>query len=152
MNLSLLFYSVGFWTYYFIFQMSVWGFCHIVSLFWGIQFPFHAKSFKTAHRLKYIHIPMVIVGLVLPTLPGIVASTAGDPTVRGFRITTFPPNYLCGSLQKDIIIYSLVLPINLILVTEISLLIIIFWVIHKVIIIQYCKNVTQSSPPSFCKE
>ena len=151
MNLSLLFFSVGFWTYYFIFQMSVWGFCHIVSLFWGIQFPFHAKSFKTAHRLKYIHIPMVIVGLVLPTLPGIVASTAGDPTVRGFRITIFSP-IRCGSLQKDIVIYSLVLPVNLIVVTGISLLIIIFWVIHKVIIIQYCKNVTQSSPPSFCKE
>lgn len=151
MNLSLLFYSVGFWTYYFIFQMSVWWFCHVVSLFWGIQFPFHAKSFKTAHRLKYIHIPMVIVGLVLPTLPGIVASTAGDPTVRGFRIATFPP-IRCGSLQKDIVIYSLVLPVNLIVVTGISLLIIIFWVIHKVIIIQYCKNVTQSSPPSFCKE
>ena len=151
MNLSLLFSSIGFWTYYFIFQMSVWGFCHIVSLFGGIQFPFHAKSFKTARCLKYIHIPMVIVGLVLPILPGIVASTAGDPTVRGFRITTFSP-IRCGSLQKDIVIYSLVLPVNLIVVTGISLLIIIFWVIHKVIIIQYCKNVTQSSPPSFCKE
>ena len=151
MNSSLLYYSVGFWAYYSIYQISVWWFCHVVSLFWGIQFPFHAKSFKTAHHLKYIHIPMVIVGLVLPTLPGIVASTAGDPTVRGFRITTFHPN-LCGSLQKDIIIYSLILPMNLIVVTGISLLIITFWVIHKVIIIQYCKNVTQSSPPSFCKE
>lgn len=151
MNSSLLFYSVGFWAYYSIFQISVWWFCHVVSLFWGIQFPFHAKSFKTAHRLKYIHIPMVIVGLVLPTLPGIVASTAGDPTVRGFRITTTSP-IRCSSLRKDIIIYSLVLPMNLIVVIGISLLVIIFWVIHKVIIIQYCKNVTQSSPPSFCKE
>ena len=125
---------------YGIFQLAVWWFCHVVSLFWKIQFPFHARSFGTAHRVKYIHITMVIVGLVLPALPVIVTFTAGDPSVRGFGLTSFPQTN-CDSLQMDPIFYSLVLPINLILVTGIPMLIIIFWVIHKV---------NQSTPTRFC--
>ena len=74
---------------------------------------------------------MVTVGLVLPTLPMIVTFTAGDPSIRGFGLTSFPPTN-CDSLQMDPIFYSLVLPINLILVTGIPMLIIMFWIIHKV--------------------
>ena len=117
--------------YYGIFQMAVWWFCHVVSLFWKIRFPLHARLFENAHHMKYIHIAMVTVGLVLPTLPVIVTFTAGDPSIRGFGLTSFPPTN-CDSLQMDPIFYSLVLPINLILVTGIPMLIIMFWIIHKV--------------------
>jgi len=115
--------------YYSLFQLSVWWFCHVVSLFWKI--PFHAKSFEATHCLKYIHIAMVIVGLVLPTLPVIVAFTAGNPSSSGFVLTSFPP-ILCTRLQRDPTFYSLVLPINILLAIGIPLLIIIFWIIHKV--------------------
>ena len=120
--------SAGIVFYYGIFQLAVWWFCHVVSLFWKIRFPFHARSFETAHRIKYIHITMVIVGLVLPTLPVIVAFTAGNPSTRGFRLTRF----LCTSLQRDPTFYSLVLPINIVLAIGVPLLIILFWIIHKV--------------------
>jgi len=103
----------------------------VVSLFWKIRFPFHARSFTTAGRIKYIHIAMVIVGLVLPTLPVIVTFTAGNPSTRGFGQTRYPP-ILCTSLQRDPTFYSLVLPINIFLAIGIPLLIIIFWIIHKV--------------------
>ena len=123
--------SAGMVFYYCLFQLAVWWFCHVVSLFWKIRFPFHARSFETAHRLKYIHIVMVIVGLVLPTLPVIVAFTAGTPSTRGFGLTRFPP-ILCTSLERDSTFYSLVLPINILLAVGVPLLIIIFWIIHKV--------------------
>ena len=75
---------------------------------------------------------MVIVGLVLPALPVIVTFTAGEPSRRGFGLSTFPPTN-CDSLQSaPASFYSLVLPVNLILVTGIPLLVIIFWIIHKV--------------------
>ena len=135
------FYVTGITCFYGVFQLAVWWFCHVVSLFWGIQFPFHARSFKEANHVKYIHIPMVIVGLVLPTLPVIVTFTAGEPSMRGFRMITFPP-ILCGSLQRDLTFYSLVLPLNLFLVSGIPLLIMILWAIYKVITMQdltsYC--------------
>ena len=97
--------SAGIVIFYGLFQLAVWWFCHVVSLFWGIQFPFHARSFKTTGRIKYIHITMVIVGLVLPTLPVIVTFTAGNPSTRGFGLTRFPP-ILCTSLQRDPTFYS----------------------------------------------
>ena len=123
--------SAGIVIYYALFQLAVWWFCHVVSLFWKIRFPFHARSFETTHRIKYIHIAMVIVGLVLPTLPVIVAFTTGTPTTRGFGMTRFPP-ILCTGLQRDATFYSLVLPINIALAIGVPLLIIIFWIIHKV--------------------
>ena len=121
--------------YYGLFQLAVWWFCHEISLFWGIRFPFHAKSFETAHRTKYVHITMVAVGLVLPALPVIVTFTTGDPS--GFGLTRFPP-ILCTGLQRDSTFYSLVLPINILMATGIPLLIIIFWIIHKVCICNCC--------------
>ena len=89
------FYSAGivFW-----FQVAVWWFCHEISIFWGICFPFHSRSFEKAHRTKYIHITMVIVGLVLPALPVIVTFTTGDPS--GFGLTRFP-TILCTGLQRE---------------------------------------------------
>ena len=122
---------VGMVFYYGLFQLAVWWFCHVVSLFWKIRFPFHARSFEATHRLKYIHIAMVIVGLVLPTLPVIVTFTAGNPSTRGFGLTSFPP-VLCTSLQSDPSFYSLVLPINIVLANGVPLLITVFWIIHKV--------------------
>ena len=72
---------------------------------------------------------MVIVGLVLPALPVIVTFTTGDPS--GFGLTRFPP-ILCTGLQKNATFYSLVLPINILMAIGIPLLVIIFWIIHKV--------------------
>ena len=123
--------SAGIVFFYGLFQLAVWWFCHVVSLFWGIQFPFRARSFKTTGRIKYIHIAMVIVGLVLPTLPVIVTFTAGNPSTRGFGLMRFPP-ILCTSWQRDPTFYSLVLPINILLAIGVPLVIIVFWTIHKV--------------------
>ena len=129
--------SAGIVIYYGLLQVTVWWFCHVVSLFWGIQFPFHARSFKAANRLKYIHIAMVAVSLVLPTIPVIVAFTAGSPSTRGFGITRFPP-ITCTSLQRDPTFYSLVLPINILIGIGVPLVIIIFWTIHKVLALISC--------------
>ena len=115
--------------YYGLLQLTVWWFCHEVALFWTIRFPIHAKTFVTSHRVKYVHITMVVVGLALPTLPVIVTLTTGDPS--GFGMTRFPP-ILCTGLQNDSTFYSLVLPINILMMVGIPLLIIIFWTIHKV--------------------
>ena len=122
-----LFYSVGIVFNYGIFQLCVWWFCHVVSLFWGIRFPFHFRSFKTAHRLKYVHIPMVIAGLVLPALPVTLISTAE------VQDSSLPSSN--SSQSASLIFYSLILPSNLVFAAGIPLLIIIIWLIHKVIMI-----------------
>ena len=126
------FYTVGTVFYYGLFQIIVWWFCHELSLFWKIRFPFHARSFETSHRTKYVHITMVTVGLLLPALPVIVTFAIAARDSRGFGLIRLPP-ILCSGLQRDATFYSLVLPINIFLAIGIPLLIIIFWTIHKVI-------------------
>ena len=75
---------------------------------------------------------MLTVGLILPALPVIVTFTTGDPS--GFGLIRFPP-ILCAGLQRDSTFYSLVLPIDILSAIGIPLLIILFWTIHKVIVV-----------------
>ena len=131
------FYSEGIAFYYGLFQLAVWWFCHEISLFWGICFPFHSRSFETARHTKYVHITVVAVRLVLPALPVIVTFTNGDPS--GFGLTRFPP-ILCTGMQRNSTFYSLVLPLNIIMAIGIPLLIVIFWIIHKVIVVHAKKD------------
>ena len=126
------FQSAGIVFYYGLFQLAVWWFCHEVSIFWQIKFPFHARSFATARHIKYVHITMLTVGLILPALPVIVTFTTGDPS--GFGLTRFPP-IMCTGLQRDSTFYSLVLPIDVLYAIGIPLLIILFWTVHKVIVV-----------------
>ena len=93
-------------------------------LFYGIQFPFHSRSFKA--RTKYIHVIMVVIALLLPLVPAIICGVIG-----GYTMTDFPP-ILCVGSDADATFYSLVLPIIIILGTGTSLLVIMFWKIHMV--------------------
>ena len=121
---------------------------HITALLWKIRFPLHSRSFETAHRVKYIHIGCVVAGLILPLVPiitsmvtfavklesdeirkskGITFASGG----MGYGITRFPP-ILCVGTDKNAVFYALALPINLILVYGITVLIFLFYSIHKV--------------------
>lgn len=118
---------------------------HTVTLFWKVAFPFHARSFDVTRRTKYIHIACVIAGILIPLIPIIasVATSAVDfksgPSTNisfldgglGFRVTRFPP-ILCTGSDRDVVFYSVVLPLDISLTIGCSLLIIMFWIIHKV--------------------
>ena len=99
-------------------------------LFWKISFPFHAKHFESARRFKYVHIVTVAVGLFVPTVP-IIAQFIVGGSKGAFRQTRYPP-FLCDGQSKDIAFYGVALPIVLLLQVGFTLLIVIFWVIHKV--------------------
>ena len=114
----------------------------MTSLLWKIRFPFHARRFESAHRVRYIHITCVIVGLLVPLLPVIVtiADSAVDARKNpdteqtgtlGFSLTRSPP-ILCTGIDRTATYYSLALPLNLILMVGMTELVVIFWLIHKV--------------------
>ena len=93
-----------------------------------------------AHRIKYIHITCVVIGILVPFLP-IIATMAqfahGKSSVDaakgglGFGITRFP-SILCTGTHGDTTFYSLILPIAILLMIGMTILILIFWLIHKV--------------------
>lgn len=116
--------SPGVLFYYILLQLTLWWFLHIFMLFWKIHFPLHASSFRP--RMKYIHIAMVSVALLLPTIPSITAAAIG-----GYNMARIPP-FVCIGTSANATFYSLVLPILLLSQGGIIMLIVIFWSIHKV--------------------
>ncbi len=119
-------YPTGVVFYYVLLQLALWWLLHVSILFWKICFPFHARSFESAGRFKYVHIVCVIVGLLVPWIPVIVVFANG-----GFTMITFPP-LPCTGREAGPTFYGLVLPIILLLQIGITLLIILFWTVHKV--------------------
>lgn len=114
--------------------------CHILAIYWGLKFPFHARTFRTTHRTRYLHIACVAVCMILPTIP--VAATmikySHGKSFReavdgglGFGVVRFPP-ILCTGRDQDAMFYALILPVVVLLMFGMTVLIAIFWIIHKV--------------------
>ena len=129
-TLLLYLYSLhpGIVLYYGLLQLALWWFFHVLTLFWKIKFPLHAKAVESAHQMRYVHLTMVILGLTLPLVP-VIASLA----TTGFGLNRFPA-ILCGGTNANITFYALLLPVILLLQVGITLLVVLFWTIHKVCI------------------
>ena len=134
--------------YYSLLQLALWWIFHIALLLWKIQFHFHARSFKVNHQIKYIHIAMIVTALTVPVAPVLATVTNG-----GYALPRFPP-ILCMGRSPNTAFYSLVLPIIVLMQCGITMLIYIFWNIHKVhqweddrFIIQPIHSKISSPPP-----
>ena len=117
------YYPTGAVFYYTLLQLSIWWLCHVIFMFWNLRFPFHAKVFV---RIKAIHVAMVLLALLLPTILVIASFSTG-----GFVIVSNPPT-ICASRSSDAAYYSLILPISTIMATGISLLVLVFIIVIKV--------------------
>ncbi len=111
------------WNYCFI-NLTWWWFLHVCCIFWKMMFPFHARACQ--HRHTYIHITLLIAGLVLP-ISSIVAAFASG----GYSVSGFPP-LLCVVKDQTAEYYSMWLVINLLLIAGITMLIAMTWRVHKV--------------------
>ena len=142
---------VGIVFTYIICQITLWWIFHTATLFWKVIFPLHALSFETSGKNKYIHITCIIFGILLPLVPIIttVANTAADILENnenstshlrngllisngyGFGPYGFPP-ILCSATNAKAFFYSIIIMIDFILGCGCTMLIIIFWSVHKV--------------------
>ena len=133
---------------YTLLQLILWWMFHTTAILWKIHFPLHARSFETAHKVKYIHIGCVVAGLILPLIPVITSMVTFAVKLQsdeirksrgitfasggmGYGLLQFPP-ILCGGTNSEVMFYALSLPINLIMIYGITVLIYIFYTIHKV--------------------
>jgi hypothetical protein len=125
--------------YYCMLQLNLWWVFHVTILFWKILFPFH--SMRYVKKMYQIHIVCVLVGIIFPLLPVLAtithsqivdyAATEGLPSGLGFGLATFPP-VLCYALNKDVVFYSFILPVTLLMFWGITVLLVIIWAIYKV--------------------
>ena len=120
-----------------------------MALFWKVLFPFHSRSVEMSGKVKYIHIACVIIGILLPFVPIINSMSKFAMDVReraengtsshqlflsgglGFFSSRFPA-ILCTGSDQDAVFYSVVLPLDIILAVGCTLLLIIFWSVHRV--------------------
>lgn len=125
--------------YYCMLQLNLWWVFHISILFWKICFPI--RSIRYTHLMPRVHLVCVVLGLAIPLLPvltTIIHSQAVDYSAReglpsglGFGLATFPP-ILCYTLNKDVVFFSFILPVTLLMVTGITVLLLTIWAVHKV--------------------
>ena len=109
--------------YYALLQLAIWWICHVAALFWKVNFPFHAKAFN---NVKFVHIMVVVVALLIPVAPVISAFVTG-----GFTMSSFPPVF-CVTKNSNAVYFTLILPISLIVAIGTTLLILILATILKV--------------------
>ena len=92
-------------------------------LFWGIMFPFHARSYENRGYFRYIHIVMLIAAIVLPLESvGVLLGTGG------LTIPRFPP-VTCYARETDASYFAFVLPVSVVGAIGVSLIILILWVV-----------------------
>ena len=120
---------------YVYWQIAMWWFLHLLTLFWGIRFPLQAKAFTASGRDRYLHIAAILLGVCFPWLPIAIVFATG-----GYRFGSFPP-VLCFASNGDALYYTTLLPSALLDAVGLCLLLVIFFTIFKV---QY-QNITVQS-------
>ena len=136
-------------------SVALWWFMLTAALFWKIWFPFNAKKCEAKHQVKYIHIGCGLAGFLIPFIPVITHMSSfaqrakSDPTIDfvsgglGFTSVRFPP-LPCNGNSKVIIFYTNIFPSNLILAAGITLILLIFWLVHRVSAQWCCYNLDMS--------
>ncbi len=95
---------------------------HILSVFWAVMFPFHARSYKLKGYHKYVHLTMLLLALILPWIAIIVAFDQE-------KYQRFPP--ITCHPGSNVITYGIIWPACIMLAISLSLTAIIFWVIIR---------------------
>ncbi len=130
----------GMLTHYLLLFLSLWWICHIVIIYWKLQFPFHARNWELDGKMKYVHLVSAVLVSLFSCVPLIVIMIvdwqrriAGGNIMGtlGFGKTRFHP-IVCTAIHQGSVYYSLILPINLLVPIGVTLLILSIWLIHKV--------------------
>ena len=114
-------------VFYYIYTQAVFLWClHIGSIFWGLVFPFQAHRFKVSGKYKYLHLAVILLAIFIPGI-----SVAGALAPEGVRFQRFPP-IICVADSRNGNFYGFLLPVTIMNAIGTSLLVLIFWMIHKV--------------------
>ena len=131
--------SIGMLNTYSVLQTSVWCLCHAAALFWKICFPLRARVFTLEKKDKYLHLSCLIAGLGIPLIPIIVpiidtavhSTSTSSLASRGFGFQRAFLFNSCFGITKAAL-YSLVMPICFTVPLTVTLIILVFFYIHKV--------------------
>lgn len=104
---------------YVAFQATMWWLFHTAILFWGVMHPMHYQVMKNSGRIKYIHSAMGVMGVTFPLIPVLICNWIG-----GFGINLLL-QYSCFPRNRSALYYSFLVPLDIIIITSLSMLVII---------------------------
>ena len=111
-------------------QLWIWLFFHILSLFWGVKFPFHYRSYQQSGRVKYVHVATVVVGILIPLIPAFLPFA-----LNGYGYSIRVPPVFCVPIDISLFVYPVALPVGMLSLFSTVLFLIVFRSISKVIVI-----------------
>ncbi len=109
---------------YGIISLAAWWLSHVCCIFWKVVFPLHAREHR--RHQQYLYVVLTVASLLAP-IPSIIAAFL----TGGYAVNRFPP-LMCGVKDLDVQYYSLWFVINVLWGVGITLLIIMFWRLHRV--------------------
>ena len=75
-------------------------------IFWKVWFPTNAKNAEVKGYMKFIHLAIVVISIVLSVIP--VAAAIGT---GGYTLSMFPVHLsFCGPRNLDVLFYAFILP------------------------------------------
>ena len=138
---NLLFLLPGVVQVYTFPSLALWWLMVTVTLFWKICFPLDLQIREAKKQTKYIHLGFSLVGLLVPLIPVIAVLAhfrVQNPSLSdfvsgglGFNSVRSPP-LACNTASVNLIFYTTILPITFILAVGLTLVLLIFWLIHRV--------------------
>ena len=96
-----------------------------MGILWGMKFPFHARAFQQKAHFKYLHIGIVAVAILLPSVA--VAAVIGT----GGSAAPFSPPILCVAKSIDVMFYTIIPPGSLLYGIGITLIVQIFLILIR---------------------
>ena len=90
------------------------------------MFPFQAHRFDVTGKYKYLHLAAVLLAIFIPAI-----TVAGALGPEGVEFQRYPP-IMCKSDNRNGNFYSALLPGTIADAVGCTLLVLIFWMIHKV--------------------
>ena len=119
-------------------QVALWWIFHLSMIFFAIFWPFKYHQCRQSRYFKYIHIAMVLAGLILPLISVIICLK-----VDGYVLYFFI-HPICVPRNPHAGFYSHVLPLILTVAVGVYLLSLIFWKFFSEVYNVYLPTLTPS--------
>ena len=131
------YFASDFVIVYAVLPLAVWITVQIAFILTGVYFPFYGQRLLASKwKRRSLHVSALVLGLLFP-LPTIIVSSIKGHSLFG---PTFPP-VVCTSQRRDIMIFTWLIPINVLLAVIITMLIFIFYKVIKVCTFQINDNI-----------
>ena len=106
---------------YTLLLLSLLWLFHSAILTWGVLRPYHYSSTRSSGKIKYVHISVVVITVMVPAIIVVALQFSGG---YGHNIFRFPR---CGPVNNQDIFYGFLIPLDVMIIIGFTLLLLTIW-------------------------